>query len=147
MKSKMLVGALLLSLCSFVLAEEIKLDGIKCPISGEPVKTGTDVAYKGGKVFFCCTNCPKAFEKDTAKFATKANLQLAQTKQATEVKCPIAGRDLNPDTAITVSGVKVAFCCGNCKGKAEAAKGDDQVNLVFSDAAFAKGFKVAGEKK
>ncbi len=119
----------------------------KCPVSGRPAIESEAVAYKGGKVYFCCPNCPGAFEKDTAKFAAKANHQLVGTKQAVEKKCPLAGRPLNPDTAIDVQGVKVAFCCNNCKGKATAAEGDEQITLIFNDAAFEKGFEVKKEDK
>src|SRR5260221_5220632 len=74
---------------SLYAADAIKLDGIKCPVAGtKAAKAGTEVDYKGGKVFFCCDNCPKAFAADKAKFAEKANHQLAATKQAKQVKCP-----------------------------------------------------------
>jgi YHS domain-containing protein len=125
-----------------VYADDVKLDGILCPVSGKAVKAESSLDYKGGKVYFCCDKCPAAFEKDTAKFATKANLQLVATGQAKQVKCPIAGKDLNAATAIEVGGVKVAFCCNNCKGKVNKAEGDEQLNLVFSDEAFKKGFEV-----
>src|SRR5437764_5009736 len=65
-------------LVATVMAEdkkEVKLDGIKCPVSGKAA-TANSVDYKGGKVYFCCENCPKAFSKDSTKFATKANAQL-----------------------------------------------------------------------
>jgi hypothetical protein len=61
---------------------------------------------------------------------------------AKQVKCPITGKDLNPATVIDVGGVKVAFCCNNCKGKVSKAEGDEQLNLVFGDDAFKKGFEV-----
>jgi hypothetical protein len=121
-------------------AADEKLDGIKCPLSGKPVKADKTVDFKGGKVYFCCENCPKSFDK--TKHAAKANLQLVATKQAKQEKCPLAGKDLNPDTAIDVGGVKVSFCCNGCKGKASAKKGDEQIEMVFGDAAFEKGFKV-----
>ena len=128
-------------------AEEISLKDAKCPVAGnKPAKAGTEVDYKGGKVFFCCQNCPKAFAANKEKYAAKANMQLVATKQAKEVKCPLSGQDLNPDTAIDVAGVKVCFCCNNCKGKVAKAKGDEQINLVFSDAAFEKGFEVEKAK-
>jgi YHS domain-containing protein len=118
-----------------------------CPVSGKAVDESAFVEYNGGKVFFCCPNCPGAFKKDTAKFAAKANQQLVGTKQAVAVKCPIAGRPLNPATAIDVQGVKVAFCCNNCKGKVANAEGAEQLTLVFGDAAFKKGFEVKKEEK
>jgi len=119
----------------------------KCPVSGKAVKAEHAVAFKGAKAYFCCPNCPKAFEKDTAKFATKANHQLVLTRQARQVKCPLAGKAVNKEQSVKVAGVNVSFCCGNCKGKVAAAEGDAQLELAFSDAAFAKGFKVGKKSK
>lgn len=116
-------------------AAEKKID-CKCPISGGPAKEASAVAYKGAKVYFCCDNCPKKFEAETAKFAAKANCQLIQTEQGVQVACPISGRAANPEKAVDVAGVKVAFCCDNCKGKAE--KAEDVLAMVFGD--FDKGF-------
>ena len=120
-------------------------DGAKCvcPVSGKDAKKEHAVAYKGAEVYFCCPNCPKAFQANTAKFATKANMQLVASGQYKEAACPIAGKKLNPATAINVGGVEVSFCCNGCKGKVEKAEGDAQLDLVFSDAAFAKGFEKA----
>jgi len=126
--------------------EKDPLAGIKCPISGKPVVKSGVAEHNGGKVYFCCTNCPKAFAANTEKFAAKANHQLVATGQFKLAKCPIAGRKLNPATKISVAGVNVCFCCNNCKGKAVAAKGDEQINLVFGDKAFKKGF-VAAKKE
>jgi len=147
MKRCALLGSCLaMLLATVVVAADSKVDltGIKCPVSGAPAKDidGSSRDCHGGKVYFCCANCPKKYDADKAKFATKANKQLIDTKQAEEVKCPISGQDLNPDTAIEVSGTKVAFCCNMCKGKVEKAKGDEQLDLVFSDKAFDKGYKV-----
>ena len=127
--------------------EKVKLEGIKCPVSGGKA-TENSVDYKGGKVYFCCDKCPTAFGKDTAKFATKANAQLVATGQAKQAKCPLSGGKLNPDTAITVGGAKVCFCCEMCQGKVKAAEGDKQLDLVFSDAAFKMaGFEVPKAEK
>lgn len=128
-------------------AADVKLDGIKCLIAGgKPAKAEHSADYKGGKVFFCCPNCPKAFAADTAKFATKANHQLVATGQAKQTKCPLSGGPCKQDKFVEVAGAKVYFCCENCQGKAAKASGDDQVNLLFSDAAFEKGgFKVGSK--
>lgn len=144
------ISLLAVTLCfalTTAFAADVKLDGVKCIVNGKAdAKADKTADYKGGKVYFCCDNCPKAFAKDEKKFATKANAQLVATKQAVQHKCPLSGGDLNKDTEITVGGAKVQFCCNNCKGKVEKATGDDQLNLVFSDDAFKKGdFKV--EKK
>jgi YHS domain-containing protein len=118
------------------------LEGVKCPVSGKQVKAEAAVDYKGAKVYMCCPGCPEAFKKDTAKFAAKANAQLVATGQAEQAKCPITGGATKAGTEVSVGGAKVAFCCNNCKGKVSKAEGDEQLALVFSDAAFAKGFKV-----
>ena len=86
-------------------------------------------------------NCV-SYDKDTAKYATKANQQLVATGQATQAKCPISGGPLNAEKTVEVGGVKVTFCCEKCQGKVAEAKGDAQAELVFSDAAFAKAFEV-----
>jgi YHS domain-containing protein len=118
-----------------------------CIVGGGKLENmNNSVAYKGGKVYFCCENCPKEFEKNTAKYAAKANHQLVVTEQAKQTKCPLSGGKLNPDANVEVGGVSVGFCCNNCKGKVAAAKGDEQVNLVFSDDAFGKGFEVSKAK-
>jgi hypothetical protein len=66
------------------------------------------------------------------------------TGQAKQAKCPLSGGDLKDGTEVTIHGAKVKFCCNNCKGKAEKATGDEQVNLVFGEDAFKKGgFKVS----
>lgn len=147
MKTRALVSLAMAALltASLYAAEKADLKGIKCPVSGKPAAEDHSVSYKGAKVYFCCPNCPKAFEKDTAKFATKANHQLAATGQAKQVKCPLSGEDLNEATAIKVDGVEVAFCCNNCKGKIQKSKSDEQVVLIFSDAAFKKAFEVEKE--
>lgn len=130
-----------LMLATAYAADAVKLDGINCLVAGnKPAKAENAVDYKGGKVYFCCMNCPKAFAADKAKFAAKANFQLAATKQAKQVKCPLSGEDVDSSQSIKVSGVDVAFCCGMCKGKAEAEK--DQVAFLFGDKTFDKAFKV-----
>lgn len=42
-----------------------------CPVSGKPINPEHSVEYKGKKVYFCCPNCPAAFEKDPEKYADK----------------------------------------------------------------------------
>jgi YHS domain-containing protein len=149
MLSRTSLGLAVLALLTAVTvyaADEIKLDGVKCFVNPKAAaKAANAVDYKGGKVFFCCMNCPKAFAKDTAKFATSANNQLAATGQAKQVACPYTGKDVAAGTEVKVGGVSVGFCCDMCKGKTEKA-GDAAVEMVFNDKSFEKGFKV-GEKK
>ena len=138
----MVCAVLAVGFMAFAAEDKAKPFKASCPISGKPALEDKTADYKGGKVYFCCGNCPGAFTKDTAKFATKANHQLFATGQATQVKCPLSGEKLNPDANVEIGGTKVGFCCGNCKAKAAEAKGDAQVDLAFSDAAFGKGFEV-----
>ena len=131
-----------LMLATAYAADAIKLDGVKCVVAAKnPAKAENFVDYKGAKVYFCCMNCPKSFKTDTAKFAPSANFQLAATKQAKQVKCPLSGEDVDTAQSVKVNGVEVAFCCDMCKGKAEAEK--DQVAFLFNDKTFDKAFKVA----
>jgi YHS domain-containing protein len=116
-----------------------------CPISGKAVKEQASVDYRGGQLYFCCNNCPKAFAGNTAKFATKANHQLAATGQAQQGKCPISGKAVKENTALDVGGVSVTFCCNGCRKKVDGAEGDQQLDLVFGDKAFDKAFTVGSE--
>jgi YHS domain-containing protein len=148
--TRWIVGTASVLLLSFtaILAEEVKLEGVKCLVNPKAAaKADKSVDYKGAKVYFCCDNCPKAFAKDTAKFAAKANAQLVSTKQAAQEKCPLTGGPTKADKTAKVAGVEVAFCCENCQGKVNKASADEAVELVFNDKAFEKGFKVKTEEK
>ena len=125
-----------------------KLNGAKCVVaSAKAAKEDKSAEYRGAKVYFCCGGCPEAFAKDKAKYATKANHQLVLTGQAKQEKCPLSGEAIDKDQTADVSGVKVSFCCGTCKGKVEKAKDDEKLELAFADKAFDKGFKVEKAKK
>ena len=133
MKTGLLASAVLglsVAFAGLLGAAEKKFD-CKCPVSGAPAKEASAVAYKGANVYFCCNNCPKAFAANTEKFAAKANCQLIQTAQGVQVACPLTGKPVNPEKSTEVAGVKVAFCCDGCKGKAE--KADDALAMLFGD--------------
>ena len=128
-----------------IAAEDADKKECKCPVAGKAITVdtaGDSADYKNATVYFCCGGCKAKFEADTEKFATKANLQLVATKQAKQVKCPIAGRAVNESKTVKVDNVTVGLCCGGCKGKADSAEGDEKLALLFSDKAFAKGFEV-----
>lgn len=153
MKSYRLVTAAAVTLMIAIVAagnaeEAKKVTTVNCPVAGKEIKIADakTVSYKGAEVYVCCNSCKGKMEKDATKFAPKANHQLVLTKQAKQVKCPFAGKAVNPAQTVSIGGVEVAFCCGNCKGKAAKATGDDQVALVFGDDAFKKGFEVAEKK-
>ena len=117
---------------------------VKCPISGKDVNPDATVSFEDCKVYLCCNNCPKAWAADTdhAKYGAKAHHQMVQTKQLKQVACPFSGKPVDEAKSVEIKGVKVAFCCDNCKGKVEKAKDDDaRVTMVFKDTK--KGFKLA----
>lgn len=134
-------------------ADEIKLDGVKCVMNPKAAaKAEKSVDYRGGKVFFCCDNCPKAFAKKIEAgdkvVAAKANAQLVATGQAKQSNCPISGAPLNEEQTIKVAGAAISFCCPDCKAKVMNMEGDEQLLAAFGDEAFKKaGFVVAGEDK
>lgn len=107
-----------------------------CPVSGGGAKKEHSVKQGSKTVYFCCPNCPKAYKKDSKKFANKVNAQFLETKQITQIGCPISGRPIDATKTAALGKAKVAFCCGNCLAKAEAS--DDLAKLAF--ASFDKGF-------
>lgn len=128
--------------------EEEKKADLKCPVSGKEVTKKVSASYEGADVYVCCKNCKKAVETDPSKFTTKINHQLVQTEQAKNVNCPLAGKKINPDTKITIAGADVAFCCNGCKGKvAKLADEDKQIEMVFNDKAFKKGFEIVKKEE
>ncbi len=126
-------------------ADDAKSDSdMKCPVSGKPASKDHAVDYDGGKVYFCCDDCPKAFQKDPSKYAAKAHLQMALTGQLTQTACPFSHKPVNPEKTVDVGGVKVAFCCGDCVKEAQGMSQDDLIKKVFTD--ISKTFKVAESK-
>jgi len=121
-------------------AKKDPLAAAKCPMSGEAAKADQNAEFEGGKVYFCCDECKANFAKDSSKGAAKARNQMVLTGQFEQKACPLTGAPTKAETALNVGGVKVAFCCNNCKGKVEKAK-DDAPAVVFSDKEkFAKAF-------
>jgi hypothetical protein len=114
---------------------------LKCPVSGKATQADKTVDFNGGKVQFCCENCPKAFNANSKKFAGKANLQLIQTGQLKQIKCPLTARPVAADKSVEIAGVKIGVCCGNCLAKATKVSGDEQIDLLLSDTS--KGFEAA----
>jgi len=146
------VGA---ALCCFVLLSaaaladgDVSLKGVKCVMNPKgAAKASTATEYKGGHVYFCCDHCKAEFTKSPKKFAAAANAQLVATKQAKQVKCPLMGKPCKKELVAKVGGTDVHFCCPGCVKKVKAAKGKKQLELVFGEKAFAKGFEPAKKKK
>lgn len=140
--------AIAAAFCCYAGAFAADAPELTCPVSGHAASKQHVAQHNGGKVYFCSDKCAKAFAARSNEFAAKANLQLVRSGQFKEVKCPLEGYTLNPITTLEVGGVKILFCCKGCKNEVALAKKDDQINLVFNDKAFLKGFvKVAAEEK
>jgi hypothetical protein len=122
-----------------------------CPVGGIGHKINKDVAvdFEGGKVNFCCEDCPAAFKKDSSKFAANARHQMLATGQIEQIACPISGRKIDPEKTADVAGLKIAFCCENCQGKiAKTEKPEEKIALVFKDSLKdSKAFKLKKDDK
>ncbi len=127
---------------SFAKKASYDLTGVKCfMMPKRDVKEAKSVDHRGGKVFFCCPGCVKKWNKSPAKFEAQANLHLVKTGQFKQTACPISGGDIDEEQFSEVDGVKVFFCCKNCKAKVDAASTDDaKRDLVFGKDLFEKGF-------
>ena len=141
-----LVAAVVVFFAGSSMAEKSEAKKCVCPVAGKVMtiqEAGGTAEYKDATVYFCCGGCKAKFEANQKKFAIKANKQLVATGQYKQVKCPIAGRPVSEEQSVEVSKVKVGFCCPGCKSKVAKAEGDKQLELVFDDKAFEKGFAIA----
>jgi hypothetical protein len=147
MKTRLIVGAALVAAicCSaaIVVAATTEPKDAKCPVSGKNCNPEKSVAFDGGKVWFCCGNCEKAFTGDSKKFAAKAHQQMVSTGQLVQKGCPFSGGPVKPGTEVDIDGVSVGFCCPNCKGKVEKASAEERVGMVFGNVE--KGFAPAAK--
>lgn len=137
------IGCALLVAIPIAMAEGVSLEGVKCLFAAKnDAKEASSAEWKDGKVYFCCDGCKGKFDKLTQdekdKMAAKANAQLVASKQYEQKACPLSGGDLNKEATVEIGGVKVAFCCNSCKGKAEDWKDDDKLENVFGEKAFKK---------
>lgn len=120
---------------------EKKEPKIQCPVMGGAAKKEIATEYLAGKVYFCCPDCIEEFQKNTAKYQTKANLQLALTKQYVQKGCPVSGRPTSPEQKLTLGGVTVHFCCNHCLSKVQSLSEADRLGAVFGKAPFEKAFE------
>jgi len=119
------------------------LSGIKCIVNGDHAATkDASAKHMDGEVYFCCEDCVKMFEEDSSKFEVKANHQMVLTGQYVQKGCPFSGNAPNEKFVTEVGGAEVGFCCSGCQSKVESeADVAAKANLVFTKAAFAKGFE------
>ncbi len=105
----------------------------KCPVGAGAIDKSVSADYKGKKVYFCCAKCIKKFDRDTAKYAAKANHQLVATGQFKQTACPISGKACKASFTSLVGGVQVAYCCKHCQAKVTGTEAKKQVALVFGE--------------
>lgn len=96
----------LLNLARPLSAEEAKK--AKCIVSGKEIEITPKtpkVFVQGKPAYFCCENCPKAFQKTPEKFVK------------VEGKCPIFGTDLTnptPELRMVINNGLWYVCCPGC---------------------------------
>ena len=124
-------------------ASAAKPINLTCPVSGKPVDAQFTLQHEGKTVGFCCNMCPKAFEKEPAKFASKIKADAPVEKKPEEKKpeekkpeekkptvaaatgkpvnatCPVSGKPVDAEFAVLFDNKNVGFCCGNCKAAFE----------------------------
>ena len=128
-------------------AAEVELpEGVKCIVCDKAPGAEHSADWKDAKVYLACPNCVTTFGADPDEYAVRANAQLVATGQAKQVACPITGRKVKADRTVKVCEFDVKLCCVGCQGRAARVKGDGQLYLVFSNNAFAKGFKVTATR-
>ena len=47
-----------------------------CPVLGNPIDPNIHTDYEDRRIYFCCTSCLKAFEKDPEKYIAKVDEEL-----------------------------------------------------------------------
>ena len=123
--------------------DKVNLKGVKCVVMGKnAAKDSKYVETKDGtKLYMCCGNCVKAYNKNPEKYATKANHQRVATGQFVQTSCPFSGGKMNEEAKVKVGGVELKMCCGNCVKKINGAESEDaKAEMVFNAKTFKKGF-------
>jgi transcription elongation factor Elf1 len=134
-------AALMFTAIGTAFAADIPED-LKCMVCGKPASSDFSVDWNGGKVYLACPNCEASFAGDKKSYAPMANIQLIATRQTKQIACPLTGKKASAAITVAIKGVKVRFCCNNCKGKVANLKEKEQLKLVFSNEAFKKAYKV-----
>jgi YHS domain-containing protein len=95
---------------------------VACPLTGKPLNKEAKAKTGATEVAFCCEKCLAKFneasdeEKLKMAFGAKG-MKAGFTKQT---KCPVSGKDIDPEQTVEYKGEKVYFCCPNCPKAFEA---------------------------
>lgn len=89
---------------------------ITCPVMGEAVSFYVKTDTPEGPVYFCCGHCIEKFNKNKAKYESKAAEQrkLVAALSKTQVACPVSGDPVDSKVSADYHGEKVYFCCKKC---------------------------------
>ncbi len=94
---------------------------VACPLLGKPMNTSKTIKLGDTTVALCCGNClgkaNKADDQVALIFANARKFSKAFTMQN---KCPVSGKPIDIEHAVTHKEKKVYFCCPNCPAKFEA---------------------------
>jgi YHS domain-containing protein len=104
------------------LLETAQLVEVACPFTGKPLNKEAKAETGTTEVAFCCEKCLAKFndasDEEKLKLAfSPAAIKKGFTKQT---KCPVSGKDINPEHSVEYKGEKVYFCCPNCPKAFEA---------------------------
>jgi len=114
-----------LGICAALPLVSQAADGLKCPVSGKVIKTPGDITMMvlGRKVDLCCPGCDDKVKADTAKYMPAIKQQLFAKGELRQMTCPLTGKPVNADFSVMHEGMKIGFCCKNCKAKFEKNAG------------------------
>lgn len=95
-----------------------------CGMSVSPETAGARLEHDGKTIYFCCSHCRDAFERDPGRYvargtSTNMNANEVSASRLTEAKTdPVCGMTVSPqDAAGTVehAGKTVLFCSSHCR--------------------------------
>ena len=115
--------------------------GVKCLIDQKPVTNRKSfVQYKQGKVYFCCQDCARQFQRAPSKYKAWANHHLVLTKQYVQKACPLSGETPDEDSVVLkVAGVDVDLLCAGCRDDISKLALMKQIHMLFDEEAFKEG--------
>ena len=96
--------------------DDKKVELPKCPVMGETISFKIAAKTDDGPVYVCCKMCVSRIEKDSSKYAKQIAGQRAILAKMpkVQVKCPLSGMPIDPESFATVAGKKVYACCSDC---------------------------------
>lgn len=103
-----------------------------CPVKGDNINRDLYRDCNGKRIYFCCEDCTKVFEKDPVKYTDRLiamgveaekspESPIAAEKKAEKKKgkqqdiCPVMwGNPVNKNIYVDYNGKRVYFCCNMC---------------------------------